>query len=71
MQVLAFGREIPCETTATQEGDSQTIDTYWWVTVGTILIIVSLIDIFASDASENRTCVTEVSSQSELNTLPI
>ena len=28
---------------------------------GTILIIVSLIDIIASDASENRTCMVEVS----------
>ena len=37
---------------------------------GTIAgIIVSPIDIFASDASENRICVAKVSSWSELNTL--
>ena len=31
-------------------------------TAGTSLIIVSLINIFANDVSENRTCVAEVSS---------
>ena len=44
--VLGVGREIPCETTATRKVHT--------------LQELSLIDIFASDSSENRTCVAEV-----------
>ena len=56
MQFLAFGWEIPCETTA------QLVKPLTHTTAGTILIIVSLINIFASYASENRTYMAEVSS---------
>ena len=59
MQFSAFSLEIPCETTATRK---VTVKPLIHTTARTILIIVSLIDIFASDVSENRTCVAEVSS---------
>ena len=59
VQFSAFGWEIPCETTTTQK---VTIKPLIHTTAGTILIIVLLIDIFASDASKNRKCVAEVSS---------
>ena len=51
MQFSAFGRKILCKPPR-PEGDSQTIDTK--------CIIVSLIGSFASDVSENRTCVAKV-----------
>ena len=56
MQFLAIGREMPCET-----GKAK-VKPLIHTTAGAILIIVSLIDVFASIASENRTCVAEVSS---------
>ena len=59
MQFSAFIREIFCETTITWK---VTVKPLIHTTAVTILIIVPLIDIFASDASENRTCVVEVSS---------
>ena len=55
MQFMAFGREIPCETTATQK---VTVRPSIHTTAGNILIIVSLINIFGSDTSENQTCVS-------------
>ena len=66
MQFMAFSREIPYETTATKK---VTVRPSIHTTAGTILIIVSLINSFARDNSENQTCVAEVSSLSELNTL--
>ena len=66
MQFSTFNREILCETTATGK---VTVKPLIHTTAGTFLIIVSLIDIFAGDASENRTLVAEVSCYSELNTL--
>ena len=56
MQFSGFGREITCETTAIRK---VTVKPLLHTTAGTILIIVSLIDFFASNASENRTCVAE------------
>ena len=55
MQFLAFGREISREATETRE---LTVKSLIHTTAGTILIIA----FFACDASENRTCVAEVSS---------
>ena len=52
MQFSAFGREIPCETTATWK---VTVKPLIHTAAGTILIVVSLIDIFASNPSENQT----------------
>ena len=49
MQFSAFGQEIPCETAATWK---VTVKPLIHTTAGTILIFVSLIDTFASDASE-------------------
>ena len=57
-QFSAFNWEIPCETTATRK---VTPNPLIYTTAGTILIIVSLINIFASKASKNRTLVAEVS----------
>ena len=59
MQYPAFSQEIPCETIAARKA---TVKPLIHTTAGTILIIVSLINIFANDASENRTCMAEVSS---------
>ena len=59
MQFSAFGQEIHCETTTTRK---VTVKQLIYTTAGTILIIVSQMDTFASDASENGTCVAEVSS---------
>ena len=67
VQFSAFGQEITCETIATRK---VTVKPLIHTTAGTILIIISLINIFASNASNNQTCVAEVSSESELNTLP-
>ena len=49
MPFYAFGWEIPCEITATCK---VTVKPLIHTTAGTILTIVPLIDIFASDASE-------------------
>ena len=62
MQFSALGREIPCVTTATRK---VTVKPLIYTTAGTILIIVSLIDIFAIDASENQTCEADVSSRTK------
>ena len=59
MQFSAFCREIPgSETTATPK---VTVKLLIHTTAATILINISIMDIFAIDASENRTCVAEVS----------
>ena len=57
MQFSVFGREIPCKTTETRK---VTVKPLIHTTVGTILLIVSLINIFGSDARKNRTCLTRV-----------
>ena len=49
MKFSTFGQEIPCETTATRK-----------VTVEPLIHNIGYI--FASDASEIRTCAAEVSS---------
>ena len=58
MQFWAFSQEIHCETTATRKA---TVKPLIHTTEGTILIIVSLINIFASNASKNLTYVEAVS----------
>ena len=58
----AFVQEIPCETTAAMK---VIVKPLIHTTARTILIIFSLINIFASDARENRTYVADVSMASK------
>ena len=63
MQFSAFGQEIHCETTATRKVTDRPIEIH--TTAGTIdnlSIIDFFVLLFASDTSEFRTCVAEVSS---------
>ena len=61
MHFSAFDREIHCETTATRK---VTVKPLRSVPLQELFDNLSIIDIFffASDASEIRTCVAEVSS---------
>ena len=59
MQFSAIGKEIHCETTATRK---VTVKPLRYIPLQEQFDIFSIIDIFASDASEIRTCVAEVSS---------
>ena len=67
MQFSAFGQEIHCETTPTRKVPVKPLG---YIPLQEQFDNLSLIDIFASYASEIRTCVGEVSSKSELNRLP-
>ena len=59
MQFSGSGQELHDETIAARK---VTVKPLIHTTGGTVLIIVSRNDIFASNDSENRTCVAEVSS---------
>ena len=67
VQFLAFGQEKHCETTASRK---VTIKPVRYIPLQEQVDNISLINIFASKASEIGTCMVEVCSQSELNTLP-
>ena len=59
MHFSAFGWEIHCETTATLK---VTVKPLRYISLQEQFDKLSIIDIFASDASGIRTCVAEVSS---------
>ena len=58
MQFLAFSREIRCESTAIRK---VTVKPLIHTTAEKKLISFSLVNIFARDDSEIRTCAAEVS----------